>query len=84
MITAARSEPGPGGVGPGTRIRAGYADGGGDGQSQHRMGPGHGGPDTRGGLAVSLTEQPVRLSGKLLSPAVMLWSTHRYSTCLDA
>jgi hypothetical protein len=40
------------------------------------MGLGHGGPDARGGLAVSLAEQSVRLSGKLLSPAVMLWSTH--------
>ena len=76
MITAAGSEPGTGGVGPGAVIRAGCADGGGGGQSQHRMGLGHGGPDARGGLAVSLAEQSVRLSGKLLSPAVMLWSTH--------
>ena len=34
---------------------------------------GQGGPGTRGGLAVSLAEQPVRLRGKFLSPAVMLW-----------
>ena len=64
MITAAGSEPGPGGVGPGAAIRAGCADRGGRGQGQHRMGLGHGGPGARGGLAVSLAEQPVRLSGE--------------------
>ena len=37
-ITAAGSEPGPGGVDPGTVIRAGCADRVGGGQSQHRMG----------------------------------------------
>ena len=37
---------------------------------------GDAGPDTRSGLAVSLAGQPVRLSGKFLSPAVMLWSGH--------
>jgi len=52
MITAAGSEPGPGGVGPGAGIRAGCADSGGGGQSQHRVGLGHGGPDARSGLAV--------------------------------
>ena len=82
MITAAGSEPGPGGVDPGAVIHAGCADGGGGGQRQHRMGLGHGGPGTRSGLAISLAEQPVRLSSKLLSPAVMLWPAHRYSTCL--
>ena len=46
------------------------------------MGLGDGGPCARSGLAVSLAEQPVRLSGKLLSPAVMLWSAPRCSTCL--
>ncbi len=70
MITAAGSEPGPGGVSPGAVIHAGCADSGGGGQSQHRMGLGHGGPDTRGGLAVSLAEQTVRLSGQFLSPAL--------------
>ena len=76
MITAAGSEPGPGGVGPGAVIRTGCADRGGGGQGEHRMGLGNGGPDARSGLAVSLAEQPVRLSGKFLSPAVMLWSGH--------
>ncbi len=74
MITVAGSEPGPGGVGPGASICTGCADGGGGGQGKHRMGLGHGGPGTRNGLAVALAEQPVRLSGKFLSPAVMLWS----------
>ena len=82
MITAAGSEPGPGGVGPGAVIRTGCADRGGGGQGKHRMGLGHGGPDARSGLAVSLAEQPVRLSGKFLGAAVMLWSGHRCSTCL--
>ena len=82
MITAAGSEPGPGGVGPGASICTGCADSGGGGQGEHRMGLGHGGPGTRDGLAVSLAEQPVRLSGKLLSPAVMLWSGHCCSTRL--
>ena len=54
MITAAGSEPGPGGVGPCAAIRAGSADSGGRGQSQHRMGLGYGGPGTRSGLAISL------------------------------
>ena len=76
MITAAGSEPGPGGIGPGASICTGCADGGGGGQSKHRMGLGDGSPDTRSGLAVSLAEQPVRLSGKFLSTAVMLWSGH--------
>ncbi len=76
MITVAGSEPGPGGLGPGAVIRAGRADRGGGGKSQHRMGLGNGGPDARSGLAVSLAGQPVRLSGKFLSPAVMLWSGH--------
>ena len=40
------------------------------------MGLGNGGPDTRSGLAVSLAEQAVRLSGKFLGTAVMLWSSH--------
>ena len=76
MITAAGSEPGPGGVGPGAVIRAGRADRGGGGQSQHPIGLGNGGPDARSGLAVTLAEQPVRLSGKFLSAAVMLCSGH--------
>jgi hypothetical protein len=76
MITAAGSEPGPGGVGPGAAIRAGCADRGSGGQGQHRMGLGNRSPDTRSGLAVSLAEQPVRLGGKFLGPAVMLWSSH--------
>jgi hypothetical protein len=74
MITAAGSEPGPGGVGPGAAIRAGCADRGGGGEGKHRMGLGHGGPDARGGLAVALTEQPVRLSGTFPGTAVMLRS----------
>ena len=53
MIAAAGSEPGSGGVGPGAVIRAGCADRGGGGQGQHRVGLGDGGPDARGGLAVS-------------------------------
>jgi hypothetical protein len=77
MITVAGSEPGPGGVGPGTVVRAGCADrGGGGGQGKRRMGLGDRGPDARSGLAVSLAEQPVRLSGKFLGAAVMLWSGH--------
>jgi hypothetical protein len=76
MITVAGSEPGPGGVGPGAVIRTGCADRGDGGESKHRMGLGNGGPDTRSGLAVSLAEQPVRLSGKFLGAAVMLWSGH--------
>ena len=68
MITAAGSEPDPGGVGPCAAIRAGFADSGGRGQSQHRMGLGYGGgPGTRSGLAISLAEQPVRLSGAFLA-----------------
>ena len=76
MITVAGSEPGPGGVGPGAVIRAGCADRGGGGEGKHRMGLGDGGPDARGGLAVALTEQPVRLSGKFPGTAVMLRSSH--------
>jgi hypothetical protein len=76
MITAAGSEPGPGGVGPGAAIRAGCADRGSGGQGKHRMGLGNRSSDTRSGLAVSLAEQPVRLGGKFLGPAVMLWSSH--------
>ena len=49
MITAAGSEPGPGGVGPGAVIRTGCADRGRGGQSEHRMGLGNDGPDARGG-----------------------------------
>jgi hypothetical protein len=56
MITAAGSEPGPGGVGPGAAIRAGCADCSGGSESKDGMGLGHGGPGTRGGLAVSLAE----------------------------
>ena len=63
MITGVGSEPGPGGVGPGAGIRAGCADRSG-GQGEHRMGLGYGGPDARAGLAASLAEQSVRLSGK--------------------
>ena len=76
MITAAGSEPGPGGIGPGAVIRAGCADRGGGGQSKDRMGLGSGGPGTRGGLAVSLAEQFMRLSGEFLGTAVMLGSGH--------
>jgi hypothetical protein len=79
MITAAGSEPGLGGVGPGASIRAGCADCGGGGQGEHRMCLGHGGPDTRSGLAVSLAEQPVRLSSKFFGVAIVLWSCH--SSC---
>ena len=53
MITAAGSEPGPGGVGPGAVIRTGCADRGGGAQGQHRMGLGDGGPDARRGLAAA-------------------------------
>jgi hypothetical protein len=38
------------------------------------MGLGDGSPGTGSGLAVSLAEQPVRLGGKFLGAAVMLWS----------
>ncbi len=76
MITVTGSEPGPGGVGLGAVIRAGCADRSGGSQGEHRMGLVHGGPDTRSGLAVTLAEQPVRLNGKFLSAAVMLWSGH--------
>jgi len=84
MITAAGSEPGPGGISPGTGIRTGCADRGSRRQGQHRMGLGHGGPHARRGLAVSLAEQPVRLGGKLLGTAVMFRSGHRCSTYLVA
>jgi hypothetical protein len=76
MITAAGSEPGPGGVGPGAGIRAGCADRGSGGQSEDRVGLGNCGPDGGSGLAVSLAEQFVRLSGKFLGAPVMLWSGH--------
>jgi hypothetical protein len=72
IIIVAGSEPSPGGVGPGAVIRTGCADRGGDGQGEHRMGLGNGGPDTRNGLAVSLAQQSVRLSGKSFGSAVML------------
>ena len=84
MIIVAGREPGPGGVGPGAGIRAGCADGGGGGQGERSMGLGHGGPDARGGLAVPLAEQSVRLSGKFLGTPIMLWSGHRYSAFLVA
>jgi hypothetical protein len=76
MITVTGSEASPGGVGPGAGICTGCADSGGRGQSRHRMGLGHGGAGAGSGLAVSLAEQPVRLGGKFLGPAVMLWSSH--------
>jgi hypothetical protein len=82
MITAAGSEPGPGGIGPSPVIRTGRADRSSGSQSKHRMGLGSGGPHARSGLAVSLAEQPVRLSGKFLGTAVMLRSSHCSSTCL--
>jgi hypothetical protein len=82
MITAAGSEPGPGGIGPGAVIRAGCADRGGRGQGQHRVGLGYGGPGARSGLAVSLAEEPVRLSGEFLGAAVVLRSGHGCSTFL--
>ena len=66
MITAAGPEPGPGGISPGAAIRTGCTDRSSRGQGQHRMGLGNGGPHARSGLAVSLAEQPVRLSGKFL------------------
>ena len=80
MITATGSEPGPSGVGPRAVIRTGCADRGSGGQGKHRMGLGDSGPDTRSGLAVCLAEQPVRLSGKFLRPAVIPWSGHRCSS----
>lgn len=40
------------------------------------MGLGNGGPDAGSSLAVSLAEQLVRLCGKFLSVAEMLWSGH--------
>jgi hypothetical protein len=80
MITAAGSEPGPGGIGPGAVIRTGCADRGGGSESKDRTGLGHGGPGARGGLAVSLAEQPVRLSGKFLDAAVVLRSGYCCST----
>ena len=64
MITAAGSEPGPGSVGPDAAIRAGCADRVGRGQSEHGMRLGYGGPGARSGLAISLAEQPVCLSGE--------------------
>ena len=84
MITAAGSEPGPGGVGPGAAIRAECADSGGRGQSQQRMGLRYGGPFTRSRLAISLAEQPVRLSGEFLGAAGVLRSGHCCSTYLVA
>ena len=84
MITAAGSEPGPDGISAGTGIRTGCADRGGRGQGQHRMGLGNGGPHARSGLAVSLAEQPVRLSGEFPGAAVMLRAGHCCSTYLVA
>ena len=75
MITAAGSEPSPGGVGPGAVIRTGCADRSGGGQSKHRMGLGNGGPHARSGLAVSLAEELMCLSGKVLGTAVTTWCT---------
>ena len=51
-------------------------------RASNDMGLGHGGLDARSGLAISLAEQPVRLRGKFLSPAVVLWSCHGNSTGL--
>ena len=48
------------------------------------MGLGQGGAGAGSGLAVSLGEQPVCLSGKLLGPAVMLRSGHFCSMYLVA
>src|SRR6185437_16005881 len=53
-------------------------------RAQHRMGLGHGGPDARAGLAISLAEQPVRLSSKFLGAPIVLRSCHRYSAFLVA
>jgi hypothetical protein len=44
------------------------------------MGLGNGGPDAGSGLAVSLAEQLVRLCGKFLSAAEVLWSSERFSS----
>ena len=84
MITAAGSEPGPSGVGPGAVIRTGCADRSGGSESKDRMGLGSGGPHARSGLAISLAEQPVRLSGEFFGTAVMLRSGHCCSTYLVA
>jgi hypothetical protein len=84
MITVTGTEPGPGGVGPGAAIRTGCADRGGGGQGKHRTGLSHGDPDARSGLAVSLAEHPVRLSGNFLGAAVMLGSGHCCFTYLAA
>ena len=40
------------------------------------MGLGYGGPGAPSGLAVSLAEQPLRLSGEFLGAAVVLRSGH--------
>ena len=53
MITAAGSEPGPGGVGPGAVIRTGCADRRSGAQGKRRMGQGNGSPGNRSGLDVS-------------------------------
>ena len=76
MITAAGSEPGPGGVGPGAGIRAGCADRGSGGQSEDRVGLGSCGPDGGRGLAVSLAGQFVRLGGEFLG-APTGWAARR-------
>ena len=84
MITAAGSEPGPGGVGPGAGIRTGCADRGGGGQGKHRMGLGYGGPGARGGLAVcpgraacAPQRQVPRRGGNALVRSSMLHVSHR-------
>jgi hypothetical protein len=85
MITAAGSEPGPGGVSPGAAIRTGSADRGGRGQGPAPHGPGPRRPRrARSGLAVSLAERPVRLSGEFLGAAVMPRSGHCCSMYLIA
>jgi hypothetical protein len=43
------------------------------------MGLGNGSPQADSGLAVSVAGQLVRLPGKFLSAAEMLWSGHRSS-----
>ena len=69
-------EPGPGSVSPCAAVGARCAYRGGGGKGEHGMGLGNGGSDASSGLAVSAAEQLMRLRGKFLSAAEVLWSGH--------
>jgi hypothetical protein len=69
-------EPASGNVDPGAVVEVRRAYRGGGGKGEHGMGLGNGGPHASGDLAVSLVQQLVRLRGKYLGAAEVLWSGH--------